>query len=208
MLASEIIENFEVYVDDTTELSSQEELDLLNKIYLEVCSDRPWEFLKVEATGTMASTTTITLPTTFEYLIENQNYTDNSYSTEVNRKPVVVWINGKPFQVVNWSDRRQYQNQEGVCYVDIRNSVIRTATAQSSGATYSFDYKATPARVTAGQEPLIPERFQHMIYHKMATDDMIIQLFEKARSYEAENKARAKDFFDQMCLWNANLQNN
>lgn len=46
MLASEIIAKFELYVDDSTELSTQEELDLLNKVYQKVADDRPWEILK------------------------------------------------------------------------------------------------------------------------------------------------------------------
>jgi hypothetical protein len=208
MLASEIIEKFEEYVDDTTELSTQEELALLNKVYVEICSDRPWEFLKIEASGVMTTTTTITLPEYFEYLVENKNYTDNSYSTEMNAKPLAVWIGNKQFQVVNWSDRRQYENTNGICYVDIRNNRIVFPVAQDAGATYSFDYKATPANLLIGGTPLFPDRFQHMIYHRMAAEDQIIQLFDKARSYADENRALAAGYFASMCSWNANLMNN
>ena len=67
MLTSELITKFELYVDDGTELSSQEELDLANKIYYSICNYRPWEWLKKTVTGTISSGT-ITLPTDFAYM--------------------------------------------------------------------------------------------------------------------------------------------
>lgn len=209
MTASEIIAKFELYVDDTTELSSSEELDLFNKVYQRVCDDRPWEILKKEATGTMASTTTITMPSDFGFFVDNYSYTDNSISTQINARPVVVWITGSgaasPFQVVNWSDRKQYLNTNGVCYLDIASSLIRFPVAQSSGATYSLDYKAVPAVLAASESPIFPTRFHDIIYHGMCVDDMTIQLFDKARSYAGENQAQYNSYLKQMALWNANL---
>lgn len=207
MTGQEEIENFELYVDDTTELSSAEELNLLNKIYYKVCSSRAWEFLKKEATGTMTSTTTIALPSDFEYLIENYGYTDNQMSRNLNTKNMVVFVGGNPFFIVNWSDRKQYDNNNGVCYVDFRNSIIKFPVAQSASATYSFDYKATPAALTTATSPVFPERFHPILYHGMAVDDMIIQIFDKARSYAEENQMKHDSYLVDMALWNANLQN-
>lgn len=213
MTGAEIIAQFEQYVDDLTELSSTQELELLNKIYQKVCEDRPWEFCKKEKTGTMTSTTTIAFPSDFSHLLENYNYTDNGMSTETNSKPCVVFISSNsgstysPFKVVNWSDRRQYLNTNGVCYIDYASSVITFPYAQSSGALYNFDYKSVPTNLTTGTSPVFPDRFQHAIYHGMAVDDMIIQLFDKARSYAKENQGAYKDYVDSMALWNANLQN-
>lgn len=213
MTGTEIIAFFEQYVDDLTELSTTQELALLNKIYHRICDSRVWEFLKKEKTGTMTTTTTIAFPSDFSHLLENYNYTDNSYSTQINAKPCVVFIapagstNYSPFQVVNWSDRRQYVNTNGVCYVDYSNSVITFPYTQPSGALYLFDYKAVPTDITGATSPIFPERFQHAIYHGMAVDDMVIQLFDKARSYAKENEAAYKDYVDSMALWNAHLQN-
>lgn len=211
MTGSEIIAGFEQYVDDTTELSSAQELALLNKWYYKVCSNRTWELFKKEATGTLTTTTTITLPSDFENLVENYNYTDNSISTEINSKPVVVFVttgsSTAPFRVVNWSDRKQYENDNTVCYVDLVLSKIVFPVAQSASATYSFDYKYTPTALTTGTSPAFPARFHEMLYHGMATDDMIIQLFDKARSYAKENKAIYDDYLASMALWNANLRN-
>lgn len=213
MTGAEIIAKFEQYVDDLTELSSTQELELLNKIYQKVCEDRPWEFCKKEKTGTMTSTTTIAFPSDFSHLLENYNYTDNGMSTETNSKPCVVFISSNsgstysPFKVVNWSDRRQYLNTNGVCYIDYASSVITFPYAQSSGALYNFDYKSVPTNLTTGTSPVFPARFQDIIYHGMAVDDMVIQLFDKARSYAKENQAMYESYLKQMALWNSNLQN-
>jgi hypothetical protein len=207
MTATEIIAKFELYVDDTTELSSAEELALLNKIYYRVSSSRAWEILKKEASGTMASTTTITLPSDFEHFTENYGYTDNQMTRNLNTKGQVVFVGGNPFFIVNWSDRKQYENNNGVCYLDIRNSVIKFPVAQSASATYSFDYKYTPTALTAGTSPVFPERFHDLFYHAMAVDDMIIQIFDKARSYARENEANYQSILGDMTFWNANLQN-
>lgn len=209
MTANDIIATFELYVDDTTELSSAEELALLNKVYHEVCDDRAWEFLKKQAAGTMASTTTITLPTDFGFFTDTLLRTDNSDDFDANARPVAVRVNGNiNLQVVNWSDRRQYENASGYCYLDVAAGVIRTTTAQPAGATYDFDYKAVPADLTGLDSPVFPARYHVMLAHKMAVDDMIIQLFDKARSYQSENLARGNSLFQQLCKWNADLQLN
>lgn len=208
MNTTEIIAAFELYVDDTTELSTAQELQLLNKMYQRICDLVSWEFLKKEASGTMASTTTITVPTDFGYFVDNRLMTDNSDDFDQNARPVGILINGtKWLQIINWSDRRQYNNVDGYAYYDARQGTIVTTYPQGTGATYSFDYKMVPSDLTAGQSPAFPSRFHPMIYHAMAVDDMIIQLFDKARSYAQENAAQYASYLADMKLWNANLQN-
>lgn len=212
MTGAELISAFELYVDDTTELSSAEELALLNKIYYRVCSEKPWEFLKKEASGTMTTTTTITMPSDFEHFVENYNWTDNSIATEINSKPSVIFITSGsstyPVQVINWSDRKQYLNNTNVAYFDVAASLIRFPGAQPSSATYSFDYKSTPTALATNTSPTFPARFHYILYHGMCIDDMAIQLFDKARSYADFNRAQYADYLAQMSLWNANLLNN
>lgn len=212
MTATQIISKFELYVGDTTELSTSDELDLLDKVYQQICAERPWEFTKKEKTGTMDTTTSITLPSDFSYMPENLSYTDIALTNNNNAKPVVVWItaNGQTtaFQVVNWSDRRQYQNENNICYLDIVNGKIMFPVAQPAGATYSFDYCFVPAKLGLSDSPIFPERFQHALYHGMAVDDMITQLFDKARSYARENQLAYLGAMQQMAYWNANLTAN
>lgn len=208
MICSAIIAKFEELVDDTTELSTAQELALLNKVYQKICDNRPWEFLKKEASGTMATTTTIAVPSDFAYFVENQNSTDNSEAASFNAKPTGILINGtKWLQLVNWSDRRQYANADGYVYYDALNNTLTTTYAQPSGATYSFDYKSVPAALLIGGTPVFPARYHEMIPHAMVVEDMGIQLFDKSRSYANENQVQFNSFFSDMCMWNANLQN-
>lgn len=206
MTSAEIIALFELYVDDTTELSTAEELALLNRVYQTVCDDRPWEFLKKEASGSMSTTTTIAVPSDFSQFLENRGYTDNSEVPDYDSTPTGILINGtKWLKAVDWSTRRQYANQDGYAYYDARQNTITATYPQPSGAAYSFDYKMVPTDLLIGTSPVFPSRFHPMLAYAMAVDDMIIQLFDKARSYAGENNAKYRAQLAQMALWNANL---
>ncbi len=81
MIAEEIITNFETQVDDMTELSSVEELTLLNKIYKKICVDRPWEFLKRGFSQLMETfTETVTTPQSLgpELVVNGEFLSDDS----------------------------------------------------------------------------------------------------------------------------------
>lgn len=91
MITSDIIAKFELYVDDGTELSTSEELDLANKIYRMVCNYRPWEFLKKTFTGTHTAGV-ITLPTDFGYLYNNAQSTDSSVGQTYETSPKVIYV--------------------------------------------------------------------------------------------------------------------
>lgn len=199
---TEIIAGFELYVDDGTELSSAEELTLANKIHTKVCNYRPWEFLKKTATGSIVSGE-ITLPDDFAYLANNSQSTDSSVSTqdETAPKAVLVGANLTPYRVVNFSDRRQYQNQN-VCYVDLADSKIKFIVTPTETA-YEFDYIKVPEAMTLATGPSFPARFDSIIYHGMASEDYIIQQFDKARSYAKENQAGYTSVLEDMSFWNA-----
>lgn len=208
MTKQNIITKFELYIDDTTDLSTSEESDLFDKWYSIVCNDRPWEFLKKNATGSVSTSLPyITLPTDFSYILANANHSENSYASEF----PVVWVskdNGNtysPFRVVSWSDRRSYRNQDGICYVDIVNSRLYFAFQQTGAWLYDFDYKAYPTALALGDTPAIPAAYQDVIYHGMCSDDFIIQQSDKAKSYKAENEDRFKYYLQQMAYWNSNL---
>jgi hypothetical protein len=213
MTAQEIIEQFETKVDDTTELSSVQELALLNEVYMRIASERPWEILKFSLDGTMVTEGQIPLPSNFAYFPENMNETDNSYSTEINQKPVGAYITlagasaPTPFRVVNWSDRRQYANSGDIAYLDLANS--RLVVPNRSGLLpYSIDYVGYPTALTLGATPVFPAAFHYLFVYRMAASDMAIQMFDKARSYRNENLAEAADILQDMQMWNSRLINN
>ncbi len=204
MIASDIIQRFELQMDDSTDLSSTEELDLLNKIYTRVCMERPWEFLKKSFAGTTSTTLAyVSLPDDFAYLTQNYNYTDAS--STASRPVVFVGSTYRPYQVVSWSDRRQYREQDGYCYIDIANGRLYFTLQPASAEAVEFDYSSVPEALALADTPLIPARFHDMLYHGMCVEDNVIQQSDKARSYAQENNQMYKRIFDDLCFWNASL---
>jgi hypothetical protein len=203
MLTSEIITKFELQVDDSTELSSSEELDLANKVYQQVCSYRPWEFLKATCSTAIAgSGTTIALPSDFAYMASNQT-TDSNVSDETITAPKGVYVGANLtfVRMINYSDRRQYSNQN-VCYIDPTDSKIHFITTQTE-TTQSFDYIKFPATLTLATSPVFPARFHDVIVYGMAADDYVIQQSDLTKGLMQANQKRYKEMLDDMSYWHA-----
>jgi hypothetical protein len=200
MIASDIIKKFELTMDDSTDLSSDEELALLNKVYQKVCADRPWEFLKKEATATASTSLPyVSLPADFQYVISNYDQTDTAML------PVVfVGDTHEPYKIVNWSTRRTYRDKSGYAYIDLPNSRLVFTVQPTSTDAIEYDYMSFPTALTLTDSPIFPDRFHDMLYHAMCVEDNIIQMSDKAKSYAAENQQKYKSYFDDMCYWNAN----
>ena len=76
MTGAEIIQKFELQVDDLTELSSADELDLLNKVYKKVLGEKPYECTKKSGSGTLSTSVPyVTLPADFLFFVPNRDYT-------------------------------------------------------------------------------------------------------------------------------------
>ena len=207
MNGQQIIDKFRIYVGDQSELSSQEELDLLNNVYQNVMQDRPWEFLKKTVSGSIQTdgiTSWITLPYDFRFFIENNEKTDNSSTSYNNASPKVVFIgpNYTPIQIVNFSDRRQFRNTSGFAYPDIVNQKL-VFTWLPTETTYEFDYIYQWAELTLTSSPIFPADFHNMLYQLMAVDSVIINLFDRSHSYAAENQKGADKLFKALCYWNS-----
>lgn len=210
MTSSEIITKFELQVSDITELSSAEELYILNRVYNKVMTSRNWEILKTYKTGTMSGSGVdgyyVTLPDDFSHLSPNALWTDNTMETQQNSSPVVVFIgdNRSPYYVVNYSDRVQYLGKTGYAYVDIANNkLVFTGTPVST--TYLFDYIKVAPALTSSDTPLIPARFQDILVYGMAVEDTILQLSPKATSYAVENQGRFESMLLDLAFWNSQL---
>ena len=196
MLGSATITDFELFMDDGTELSTTEEYRLYNKIYHEVCDSKDWEFLRKEFTGTLTSDYVL-LPDDFSHVLMNHN--DDRYA---NTPVVYVGANRQPYKIISKADRSNYTDQDGFCFVDLKNSkIIFTKTPTSTAVV--FDYQFVPDDVTESTEPVIPSRFVPVIYHGMCADDFIIQQSDKAKSYRNQNVARYKDYHDSLTMWNS-----
>lgn len=200
MTKAQIITKCELYLDDTSELSSQEMSELFDKVYRDICSDRPWEFTKSTHTAT-ASGTTVSLPSDFLYLVKNYDWTDPN--TEGGRPVVFVGSDYTPYQVVNWSDRRRYRTHSDKAYLDIPNDNLVFTSAVSD--SIEFDYHAQQTALSTSESPVFPEEFHQAIVHGMAVDDFMIQHYPKAESYANENRAKYKDYLERMAYWNSKL---
>ena len=196
------IRDFELYMDDTTELSEAEEIRLVDKIYQRVSYLIPWERLKKEYSGT-ASGTTLSLPARFAYIVENDNYTENG---QYGAGPVVyIGSERAPWKVVSFSDRRNYRERNGYAWVDIANDNL-VFSADPGAKAVEFDYIEYPTTLSATTDELwIPDRFAPIVYHGMCIDDFVIQQSEKARSYRDEHLANYNMYLNDMKSWNYNL---
>jgi hypothetical protein len=198
LTALEIIQKFELQVGDVTELSSSEELSLLNTVYQKLCADRPWEFLKTNVTGSLSGTGDggmyITVPDNFGFFYDNGNYTENygNSDTGFSQKVIFIGANFTPYQVINYGDRRQYQGKSGYCYFDVGAGKIYF-TGIPTETTYSMDYIKIPALLLSTDYPIFAGQFHDVLVYAMATDNSIIQLSPKATSYAQENNVKYKD---------------
>lgn len=204
MTKQETITKFELYMDDTTELSSQEESDLYDKVLDAIYRNRPWEILKTSYTATQSTSLAyIDLPANFAFFVQNHNYSE--INADADGPVVFVGSAYTPYKIVSWSDRRQYRNRDGFCYVDIANMrlyfTVQPATAQS----IEFDYYGLPTHLGLTESPVFPEDFHDTIYHGMCIEDNIIQQSDKAKSYAAENKTLYDNGIKDIAFWNANL---
>ncbi len=180
-----IITEFETLIGSATELSSDDELKLLNKIYYQVLRQKAWEFLKKEASGSVSGTD-ITQPSDFFRMAD---------------QPVIfLGEHYNPYQIIPFEERRLYRNNNNFAYYDARQS--KFVFFQSKNDTYSFDYLYTPeALTTSGSNPVFPAQFWGMLPLLMASDADAIELTDKARSYAVENKARGNEIFRDMEIW-------
>jgi hypothetical protein len=208
-----IINKFHLYCGDQSDLSSSDELYLANKVYDDIMNDRPWEFLKSSASGTITlvgdGTATIAPPTNFRYFAMNNDWTDNSIESQNNASPRVVFIgpNFTPYQVVNFSDRRQYRTSSGFCYYDAVQGKIIFPVAPTETA-YEFDYIKNWDSLTLNTSPVFPPDFHDMIYQGMCIDSVIINLFDRSHSYAKENTDAYIDMLKKLRLYNSQFINN
>lgn len=186
---SDIITKFGLYFGDDTSLSSDEALDLCQKKYEDILQSEEWEFLKKEATGTVAGTD-ITQPTDFNRLTVDQNiYIGSAFS---------------PRSQIPFENRRNFNNQKGYFYYDARQEKFVFTTSEND--SYSFDYIYTPPALdTTSSNPVFPKRFYDIIYHAMLIDADVINLSDKARSYMSVNQSLYESGLASMKSWNKKL---
>lgn len=185
----DIIEWFQTLIGDSTDLSSFDTLRLLQETYDDVLRKKEWEFLKKEATGSVSGTD-IPEPDDFDRLLVDPYIYIGSYAT--------------PWKGIPFGERRSYVNQNNFFYYDARQQ--KFVLTRTKDDTYSLDYIYTPPALNTesgddASAPVFPKRFWWMLPHKMATDNDIINLSEKARSYAQENQNIFENKLTDMADW-------
>jgi hypothetical protein len=201
MTGSEIITKFRLQVDDQTELSSDEELDLLNDVYIETAFERPWNILKTSVNGTIVNNE-IPLPADFAYIYNNRNFAGKD--TQSNLPVIFVGPTYNPYYIINFDERRQYRNTKGFAYIDYaQNKIVFTMTPD--GSSYEFDYIKVPERLTLNTAPVFPERFHKKFVYDMATQDSVIQMSDKIAELVSANRAESNRYRSNMEMWDSKL---
>lgn len=197
MTTTQIIAKFNLQVDDSSELSSSEELDLANDIYDDVCNDRDWEWLKSTATGTISTSVPyIALPSDFRKVLPNKD----------NRSVVLVGTDYREYVIIPFSSRREHRDQDGYCYIDVPNSRLYFTLQPTSAEAIEYDYLKIPTALALGTEPLFRDAFHKVIAFGMASNFNNIEQSDKATSYQRENKKLYMDVLTDMRLEDAEIK--
>ena len=193
MITSVIIEKFNLYTDDTSELSSSEELALAEKIYKKVLNFKDWEFLKKAHTDTQS--------TTLEYIALPADFRSIAINYELYDEPAqVIFIgsNYQPYKVIPFSNRRSYRDQDGYAYIDARQSRLYFTKQPSSADAIEFDYIYKPDALTLSTSPVFDADYHDMIYHGMVLDFYSIDMTPKGGIYDSENQESYVDYLEAM----------
>lgn len=197
----QIIEEFELQVDDGTELSTDEEYTVLNRVYREVLDHKDWLFLLKPLSLETNGTNEIELPEDFNRLVQSGQYTNRFIDS---RYPFVLFVgeNQEPYYYVNYLDREQYRNQSGYFYIDMVTNKVVFTQAPQSGLKVLGDYIYTPDDITEDTSPVFPTIYHDVLVYGMAIDDFIIQMFDKGKSYAPENKMKYDKKLKALSSWN------
>lgn len=198
MIASDIISRFELQIDDASELSSDESLALANEIYSDICNDRDWEWLKATATGTTSITVPyIALPSNFKQIIPNKD----------DRAVVFVGSDYSEYEVVPFSSRRDYRDQDGFCYLDMVNRRLYFTLQPTAAEAIEYDYITLPTALTTSTEPIVTtDQFGNLVAYGMAAKFNPIEQTDKTVSYQKENRIEYLRILSDLALEDANIK--
>mgnify|MGYP003403231190 CR=1 FL=1 len=203
---AEIIKQFEVYVDDLTELSTDEEYALLNKVLRTIYANRSWEFLRKNGSVVFNEANSGPLPNDFLSLMENYSESETDLADSVR-----IFVGSTPYNVISMANI-SYNQFKPVFYIDIVNRKLKCTQNIGVGTVAKFDYKYLPAKVkttdSANAEAIVlPEIVRHYLPQIMAIDDDIIQKTEGGRSNIKVNIMSAKDLLTDLSHLNMRTLN-
>lgn len=197
MTGQQIIDKFLLDVDDSSELSDDEVLDLLNDVYTDICDDRDWEWLKKTVTDTTSTSVPyVSLPSDFKKLVANKD----------NESIVFVGSDYSEYKVIPFSSRRDYRDQDGFCYIDIPNQRLVFTLQPTSVKTIEYDYIFVPVAITVSTSPIFRSAFHKAIAFGMCARFPAIEQSNKSTSYGNEYGKMMFDQIQDMAVEDANIK--
>ncbi len=203
LTGQQIIEKFETYTDDTTDLSSDEEISLANDKLRLIYMEQPWEFLRRKKSGVVGNDGKIALPTDFDEFLEN--YSDDPSIGEAIMRVLYIGSQKAPYLIVPMG-QRNVNNFSNVCWIDPSDSKINFSQNPGTGASYEFDYKTSPDDITVNTSPALPPEYHPMIVFAMLIDEEIIKKLEKARSSMQDNAVQYQRYMKNLKLRDARFK--
>jgi hypothetical protein len=203
LTGQQIIDRFELYTDDTTDLSSDEELILANDKLRLVYMEQPWEFLRRKKAGVIENDGKITLSSDFDEFLEN--FSDDAAYGEPVMKVVYIGSQKAPYLVVPMGQRNA-NSFSNVCWIDPSDGKINFAQSPGAGASYEYDYKTSPDDITVATSPKLPAEYHPMIVFSMLIDEDIIKKSEKARSNMQDNAVQYQRYLKNLKLRDARFK--
>lgn len=192
-----------MYTDDTTELSSDEEILLANDKLRVIYMEQTWEFLRKKASGVVGIDGMISVPSDFDELMEN--YSEDPGVSEPLQKVVYIGGSKMPYFVIPMGQRNANQ-ASNVCWYDPSSGKIAFATSPGSGTVFEFDYKSSPDDITVGTSPKLPADYHPMVVFLMLVDEEVIKKSEKARSNVDVNQAQFNRYMKNLKLRDARFK--
>ena len=203
LTGQQIIERFELYTDDTTDLSSDEELILANDKLRLVYMEQPWEFLRRKKAGSVESDGKITLSIDFDEFLEN--YSDDPTMGEPIMRVLYIGSQKSPYLIVPMGQRNA-NSFSNICWIDSSDGKINFAQSPGAGAVYEYDYKTSPDDITVATSPKLPPEYHPMIVFSMLIDEDIIKKCEKARSNMQDNAVQYQRYLKNLKLRDARFK--
>jgi hypothetical protein len=102
---------------------------------------------------------------------------------------VFVGTNLTPYTVIDFSQRNNFVNGDGYCYVDIPNSRLVFLKQPTTAQTITYDYKKVPDDILIGTSPLFRAGLHNVLAFGAAARFDNLQLTDKASSYQRENQS-------------------
>lgn len=198
MIASEILEQFNLQTDDQSSLSDTESLALLNRVLRKIYNTRAWAFLEKTHSATV-SNKEFALPSDYQYIVE-------TYDDGGGAPAPYLFQDTQLIRVIPFTEKRNYTRGDTdpniqYAYIDLRQDKVVILSSAYDGLTVEMDYIYSPTDLTTSGSPAFPSRFHSIVPHLMAYEFDIIDQGEKGMSYAGENNSLANTYLEDMIYW-------